>query len=124
MREFDNSTGNDVSMIQEAQLGVGIKGREGAQAARAADFALVPISLFSFYFCSISSCISVSQSPTLFLSLLVIPPSLCFISSLPLSVVLASYFYFLLIELNLPAAIFSFRTTIVDPWKIFPPQKH
>lgn len=32
--------GNDVSMIQQAHLGVGIKGREGAQAARAADFAV------------------------------------------------------------------------------------
>eukprot|EP01125_Pyxidicula_operculata_P011070 TRINITY_DN3616_c0_g1_i1.p1 TRINITY_DN3616_c0_g1~~TRINITY_DN3616_c0_g1_i1.p1 ORF type:complete len:1085 (-),score=233.00 TRINITY_DN3616_c0_g1_i1:119-3373(-) len=32
--------GNDVSMIQQADIGVGIKGREGAQAARAADFAV------------------------------------------------------------------------------------
>lgn len=32
--------GNDVSMIQEANIGVGIKGKEGAQAARAADYAL------------------------------------------------------------------------------------
>jgi len=32
--------GNDVSMIQQAHIGVGIKGREGTQATRAADFAL------------------------------------------------------------------------------------
>jgi len=32
--------GNDVSMIQQAEIGVGIKGREGSQAARAADFAI------------------------------------------------------------------------------------
>eukprot|EP01138_Halocafeteria_seosinensis_P003273 gb/GECG01003348.1/.p1 GENE.gb/GECG01003348.1/~~gb/GECG01003348.1/.p1 ORF type:complete len:1398 (+),score=180.54 gb/GECG01003348.1/:1-4194(+) len=30
--------GNDVSMIQEAQVGVGIRGKEGLQAARAADY--------------------------------------------------------------------------------------
>lgn len=32
--------GNDVKMIQEAHVGVGISGREGLQAARAADFCL------------------------------------------------------------------------------------
>lgn len=32
--------GNDVSMIQEAQVGVGIMGNEGTQAARASDFAI------------------------------------------------------------------------------------
>lgn len=32
--------GNDVSMIQEAHIGVGIFGKEGTQAARAADYAL------------------------------------------------------------------------------------
>lgn len=32
--------GNDVSMIQEAHIGVGIKGKEGTQAARAADYAM------------------------------------------------------------------------------------
>ena len=32
--------GNDVSMIQQAHIGVGIQGREGNQAARASDFAL------------------------------------------------------------------------------------
>jgi len=32
--------GNDVSMIQTAHIGIGIKGREGSQAARAADFAI------------------------------------------------------------------------------------
>jgi P-type E1-E2 ATPase len=32
--------GNDVSMIQQAHIGVGIQGREGSQAARASDFAL------------------------------------------------------------------------------------
>jgi phospholipid-translocating ATPase len=30
--------GNDVKMIQEAHVGVGISGREGLQAARAADY--------------------------------------------------------------------------------------
>lgn len=33
--------GNDVSMIQQADVGVGIKGREGLQAARSADYAIV-----------------------------------------------------------------------------------
>ena len=43
---------NDVSMIQEAHVGVGINGEEGAQASRTADFAiaqfrfLVPLLLF------------------------------------------------------------------------------
>jgi P-type E1-E2 ATPase len=32
------SGGNDVAMIQEAALGVGIVGREGLQAARASDY--------------------------------------------------------------------------------------
>ena len=32
--------GNDVSMIQEAHVGVGISGREGFQAARAADYVI------------------------------------------------------------------------------------
>jgi len=32
--------GNDVSMIQEANVGVGIQGREGMQAARAADYSI------------------------------------------------------------------------------------
>jgi hypothetical protein len=32
--------GNDVSMIQEACVGVGIRGREGLQAARASDFSI------------------------------------------------------------------------------------
>jgi len=32
--------GNDVAMIQEAAVGVGIRGKEGLQAARAADFAV------------------------------------------------------------------------------------
>lgn len=32
--------GNDVSMIQQAQIGIGIKGREGGQAARASDFSI------------------------------------------------------------------------------------
>ena len=31
---------NDVSMLQEAKVGVGVFGREGTQAARAADFAI------------------------------------------------------------------------------------
>lgn len=32
--------GNDVRMIQQADLGVGISGREGLQAARAADYSI------------------------------------------------------------------------------------
>jgi phospholipid-translocating ATPase len=34
--------GNDVSMIQEAHVGVGIKGKEGLQASRAADYVVAP----------------------------------------------------------------------------------
>jgi P-type E1-E2 ATPase len=33
--------GNDVSMIQEAHVGVGIRGKEGLQASRAADYVVV-----------------------------------------------------------------------------------
>lgn len=32
--------GNDVGMIQEADVGVGIAGREGLQAARASDYSI------------------------------------------------------------------------------------
>lgn len=32
--------GNDVRMIQKADIGVGISGREGLQAARAADYSI------------------------------------------------------------------------------------
>ena len=32
--------GNDVAMLQAAHVGVGIRGREGRQAARGADFAV------------------------------------------------------------------------------------
>jgi P-type E1-E2 ATPase len=35
--------GNDVSMIQEAQLGMGIIGVEGDAAAKAADFAFAKV---------------------------------------------------------------------------------
>jgi P-type E1-E2 ATPase len=31
---------NDVSMIQEAHIGVGIRGKEGTQAVRSADYAI------------------------------------------------------------------------------------
>lgn len=31
---------NDVSMISEANVGIGIMGREGSQAARSADYAI------------------------------------------------------------------------------------
>ena len=34
--------GNDVSMIQEAHVGVGIRGKEGLQASRASDYTVVP----------------------------------------------------------------------------------
>jgi phospholipid-translocating ATPase len=33
--------GNDVNMIQEAHVGVGIRGKEGLQASRAADYVVV-----------------------------------------------------------------------------------
>lgn len=33
--------GNDVSMIQESNIGIGIKGKEGSQAARAADYSIM-----------------------------------------------------------------------------------
>jgi phospholipid-translocating ATPase len=39
--------GNDVRMIQEANIGVGISGREGLQAARAADYSIGSMYLFS-----------------------------------------------------------------------------
>ncbi|RWV82459.1 hypothetical protein BHE74_00009410 [Ensete ventricosum] len=39
--------GNDVRMIQQADIGVGISGREGLQAARAADYSIG--SDFSFF---------------------------------------------------------------------------
>jgi phospholipid-translocating ATPase len=35
--------GNDVSMIQEANVGVGITGREGRQAARASDYSIASL---------------------------------------------------------------------------------
>lgn len=52
--------GNDVAMIQEAHVGVGLSGKEGLQAARAADFRhwhrplrtsleFNPVSLFSIF---------------------------------------------------------------------------
>jgi len=39
--------GNDVSMIQEADVGVGISGREGLQAARAADYSIASFSFLA-----------------------------------------------------------------------------
>lgn len=41
--------GNDVRMIQQADIGVGISGREGLQAARAADYSIG--SKFTKYSC-------------------------------------------------------------------------
>ncbi len=38
--------GNDVSMIQEAHVGVGIVGREGLQASRASDYSVSRIVFF------------------------------------------------------------------------------
>lgn len=47
VRKYDHSStlaigdgGNDVSMIQEAHIGIGIKGKEGSQASRAADYSM------------------------------------------------------------------------------------
>ena len=38
---------NDVAMIQKANVGVGICGQEGLQAACASDYAIAQVSLFS-----------------------------------------------------------------------------
>lgn len=46
--------GNDVRMIQKADIGVGISGREGLQAARAADY-----SIGSKFFVCVCVCASV-----------------------------------------------------------------
>jgi phospholipid-translocating ATPase len=43
--------GNDVRMIQQADIGVGISGREGLQAARAADYSIGSEYLTSYLFC-------------------------------------------------------------------------
>ena len=40
--------GNDVKMIQQADIGVGISGREGLQAARAADYSIGSMFFHSF----------------------------------------------------------------------------
>jgi len=40
--------GNDVRMIQQADIGVGISGREGLQAARAADYSIGSKPFYSF----------------------------------------------------------------------------
>ena len=47
--------GNDVRMIQQADIGVGISGREGLQAARAADYS-IGSKLMHTYPC-ISACV-------------------------------------------------------------------
>lgn len=44
---------NDVAMIQEAQIGVGISGREGRQAVNASDFAIAQFRYLKV--CSLSS---------------------------------------------------------------------
>ena len=41
--------GNDVRMIQQSDIGVGISGREGLQAARAADYSIGSEYLTSSY---------------------------------------------------------------------------
>jgi phospholipid-translocating ATPase len=43
--------GNDVSMIQTAHIGVGIVGKEGMQAALAADFSVTQFSFITKLFC-------------------------------------------------------------------------
>lgn len=40
MLDFVGDGANDVAMIQEAHIGVGIKGEEGLQAVNSADFAI------------------------------------------------------------------------------------
>ena len=40
---------NDVSMIKEAQIGIGISGEEGTQAVLASDFSIGKCSMSSFY---------------------------------------------------------------------------
>ena len=47
---FSGDGANDVSMIQTADIGVGISGQEGMQAVMASDFAI------SRYFLSTTSC--------------------------------------------------------------------
>lgn len=42
--------GNDVRMIQQADIGVGISGREGLQAARAADYSIGSKSVRNIHF--------------------------------------------------------------------------
>ncbi len=43
--------GNDVSMIQAADVGIGIVGKEGKQASLAADFSITPVFLSNNYYC-------------------------------------------------------------------------
>lgn len=45
--------GNDVRMIQQADIGVGISGREGLQAARAADYSIGSKLLLFISLCSV-----------------------------------------------------------------------
>jgi len=47
--------GNDVKMIQQADIGVGISGREGLQAARAADYSIGSMFFFAVLFVTFSS---------------------------------------------------------------------
>lgn len=52
--------GNDVRMIQQADIGVGISGREGLQAARAADYSIGSKLIYlSFHACVFVLCIHV-----------------------------------------------------------------
>ena len=44
--------GNDVRMIQQADIGVGISGREGLQAARAADYSIGSKPFYTFRRCN------------------------------------------------------------------------
>lgn len=44
--------GNDVRMIQQADIGVGISGREGLQAARAADYSIGSKPSYAFCRCN------------------------------------------------------------------------
>jgi phospholipid-translocating ATPase len=46
--------GNDVSMIQAADVGVGIVGKEGKQASLAADFSITQFSYLTKLLCKVS----------------------------------------------------------------------
>ena len=77
--------GNDVSMIQRAHVGIGIKGREGLQAARAADYS---VAKFHYLGRLIMVHGRYAYKRTAFISLY------CFYKSIYLAMVQAAYEYY------------------------------